>query len=74
MVYRQNLPIHIKFQQQEIKKKFCTRMFRKMDRFAWISTLIDIENKPDKIQLMWSCDDVIYPQSRPLGSFNLDEW
>lgn len=49
-------------------------MFRKMDRFAWISTLIDIENKPDKIQLMWSCDDVIYPQSRPVGSFNLDEW
>lgn len=49
-------------------------MFRKMDRFAWISTLIDIENKPDKIQLMWSCDDVIYSQSRPVGSFNLDEW
>lgn len=73
MVYRQNLPIHIKFQQQEIKKKNLYANVQKNNRFAWISTLIDIENKPDKILLMWSCDDVIYPQSRPLGSFNLDE-
>lgn len=72
MVYRQNLPIHIKFQQQEIKKNLCANV-QKNNSFAWISTLIDIENKPDKILLMWSCDDVIYPQSRPLGSFNLDE-
>lgn len=52
-------------------------MFRRIKRFAWTSTLIDIENKPDKIQVFrqnWSCDDVIYPQSRPLGSFNLYEW
>lgn len=52
-------------------------MLKKINRFAWISTLIDIANKPDKIQVFrqnWSCDDVIYPQSRPLGSFNLDEW
>lgn len=62
MVYRQNLPIHIKFQQQEIKKKILYANVQKNNRFAWISTLIDIENKPDKIQLMWSCDDVIYPQ------------
>lgn len=62
MVYRQNLPIHIKFQQQEIKKKNLYANVQKNNRFAWISTLIDIENKPDKIQLMWSCDDVIYPQ------------
>lgn len=74
MVYRQNLPIHIKFQQQEIKKKILYANVQKNNRFAWISTLIDIENKPDKILLMWSCDDVIYPQSRLLGSFNLDEW
>lgn len=52
-------------------------MFRRIKRFVWTSTLIDIENKPDKIQVFrqnWSCDDVIYPQSRPLGSFNLYEW
>lgn len=35
-------------------------MFRKMDCFVWIFILIDIENKLDKIQLMWLCDDVIY--------------
>lgn len=54
MVYRQNLPIHIKFQQQEIKKKILYANVQKNNRFAWISTLIDIENKPDKIQLIYS--------------------
>lgn len=53
MVYRQNLPIHIKFQQQEIKKNLCANV-QKNNSFAWISTLIDIENKPDKIQLIYS--------------------
>lgn len=71
MVYRQNLPIHISATRN--KKKILYANVQKNNRFAWISTLIDIENKPDKILLMWSCDDVIYPQSRPLGSFNLDE-